>query len=300
MTNVIFALIATFSYSVASRNLDWPSWIIAALIAVVGYVNCTYIKKRKIWRQQVAIGIFSIAFSLVIVFVLITNITNKWIVAFAVSIATVILALSMNVGIQIISVSPVDKRLDMYRKNIVACINNMGIYYATIFITNSKFVASVLTSFCVIAVICPITGLLPKEGRSKKNTQIKFTAATIAFALGLALNLYGKAFPVILGISPVIELAIYRLFLSCYIKPKKKIAQPIIPDIGMANHQQCNCESEPNLTTETETQQEPETEKVADVNDSKVITHKTSVVKVKKHKHKRKIPKIRKIKTRIQ
>lgn len=300
MTNVIFALIATFSYSVASRNLDWPSWIIAALIAVVGYVNCTYIKKRKIWRQQVAIGIFSIAFSLVIVFVLITNITNKWIVAFVVSIATVILALSMNVGIQIISVSPVDKRLDMYRKNIVACINNMGIYYATIFITNSKFVASVLTSFCVIAVICPITGLLPKEGRSKKNTQIKFTAATIAFALGLALNLYGKAFPVILGISPVIELAIYRLFLSCYIKPKKKIAQPIIPDIGMANHQQCNCESEPNLTTETETQQEPETEKVADVNDSKVITHKTSVVKVKKHKHKRKIPKIRKIKTRIQ
>lgn len=299
MTNVIFALIATFSYSVASRNLDWPSWIIAALIAVVGYVNCTYIKKRKIWRQQVAIGIFSAVLTSTIVFVLITNITNKWIVAFAVSIATVILALSMNVGIQIISVSPVDKRLDMYRKNIVACINNMGIYYATIFITNSKFVASVLTSFCVIAVICPITGLLPKKGRNRKNIQIKFTAATIAFALGLALNLYGKAFPVILGISPVIELAIYKLFLSCYIKPKKKIAQPIIPDIGMANHQQCNCESEPKPTTETETQQEPEPEKVVDVKDSKVITpKKIGVVKVKKHKSKS--PKIRKIKTRIQ
>lgn len=300
MQNVISALLATFSYSVATKNLDWPSWTVAALIAVIGYANCMYIKKRKIWRQQVAIGTFSVALTTAIVFVLMTNITNIWIVAFAVSIVSAMLALSSNIGIPIVSRAPVDKKLDMYRKNIVACLNNIGIYYATVFVANSKFVAALLSSFCVIAAICPITGLLPKEGRSKKNTQIKFTAATIAFALGLALNLYGKAFPVILGISPVIELAIYRLFLSCYIKPKKKIAQPIIPDISMANHQQCNCESEPNLTTETETQQEPETEKVADVNDSKVITHKTSVVKVKKHKHKRKIPKIRKIKTRIQ
>lgn len=320
MTNIVFAFIATFSYSVATRILGLPAWIAAALIAVIGYGNCMYIK-RKVWKQQVTMAIFSVAITTAIAYVLMTNITNIWIMAFVVATTSVILDLSLNVGIPIIARASVDSKLDMYRKMIVALFNNVGIYYATFYFTKSKFVSALIPAFLVIAVIF-------KKSSGKNIMKIKLTASIIAITLGLALNCYGRVYPFILGISPVVELAVYKLFLSCYIKPKSKRKQ-IIPkmqnmDVGIIKYQQPKAESE-SQNTDTHSELEPDSESefepdpdaepdfidlepspnVVDVEDYRVITPETtpeteakSVVKVRKIV--KPGPRIRKIKARIQ
>ena len=325
MTNIVFAFIATFSYSVATRILGLPAWIAAVLIAVIGYGNCMYIK-RKLWKQQVTMAIFSVVITTAIAYVLMTNITNIWTMAFVVATTSVILDLSLHVGIPIIAQKLVDSKLDMYRKMIVALFNNVGIYYATFYFTKSKFVSALIPAFLVIAVIF-------KKSSGKNIMKIKLTAAIIAITLGLALNCYGRVYPFILGISPVVELAVYKLFLSCYIKPKSKSKQ-IIPKMqNMDTNSAFEPEPEPELESEPESKLEPEYESefepnfeswfeqdpyaepdfidlepspnVVDVKDYRFVTPETeakSVVKVRKKivKPCNNGPKIRKIKARIQ
>lgn len=329
MTNIVFAFIATFSYSVATRILGLPAWIAATLIAVIGYGNCMYIK-RKVWKQQVTMAIFSVVITTAIAYVLMTNITNIWTMAFVVATTSVILDLSLNVGLPIIARASVDSKLDMYRKMIVTLFNNVGIYYATFYCTKSKFVSALIPAFLVIAVIF-------KKSSGKNIMKIKLTASIIAITLGLALNCYGRVYPFILGISPVVELAVYKLFLSCYIKPKSKCKQ-IIPkkqnmDTNSAFEPEPESEPESKLEPEYESELEPEPESeldpdsesefepdpyaepdfidfepspnVVDVEDYRVITPEItpeteakSVVKVRKIV--KPGPRIRKIKARIQ
>ena len=266
-------------------------------------------------------AIFSVAITTAISYVLMTNITNIWIMAFVVATTSVILDLSLNVGIPIIARASVDSKLDMYRKMIVALFNNVGIYYATFYFTKSKFVSALIPAFLVIAVIF-------KKSSGKNIMKIKLTASIIAITLGLALNCYGRVYPFILGISPVVELAVYKLFLSCYIKPKSKRKQTIPKmqnmDVGIIKYQQPKAESESqNTDTHSELEPEPESElepdpdaepdfidlepspNVVDVEDYRVITPETtpeteakSVVKVRKIV--KPGPRIRKIKARIQ
>lgn len=218
MKNIIFSLIAAFSYSVATMTTKCPIWMASILIVVICYCNCMYIKKRRIWRQQLIIGLFSIVVTTTIVYVLMKNISNIWIMAIATAMISTVLILTLNLAVPAIAKTSVDKRYDTYRKLFVTIINTPGIYKAMFYITNSKFVPALVSSLLVIVMIF---------GKKEKNTiKLKLTAAALAIIFGTALNCYGTSFPWVIGIAPVIEIAIYKLCISCYIKPYSKSKEP--------------------------------------------------------------------------
>lgn len=224
MKNIFFTLIATFVYSVASQHsilnngtgtdFVYPVWVVAIFVAVIGWLNCTYIKRNK-WRQQAVIALIAIVITSGLNLIWMSIIPNVWIMATVTSISCTVINLFLSIVIPVISRAKKSKYNKVF-KNIIAVLNSIGIYCLLCNLIKWRFVVAIITAVITVIAIFSVSS-------NRQKLMVRLTAAFMAASMGAALGCYATLFMPMIIIAPISECFIYNLFVKLYNNPSEVI-----------------------------------------------------------------------------